>query len=312
MKILIAEDEMVSRRVLETFLKKWSYEVIVTENGLDAWEILQRDDAPRLAVLDWMMPGLDGTQVCQNVRRHTGQPYTYLLLLTGRNQKSDLLQGLEAGADDFLAKPFDPEELRARLHVGKRILQLQDELIVARDAMRFQATHDPLTKLWNRAEIQDILRRELARRQRTNSSLGVILADLDHFKRVNDTYGHLAGDAVLLEVTRRMSSSIRPYDAVGRWGGEEFVIVVPDLDGMGTLHLAERIRSCIATHPVETAAGSVSVTISMGIAVGSANMPDPEALLREADAALYRAKQLGRNRVELGTPDEVTATIPLT
>jgi two-component system cell cycle response regulator len=309
MKILIAEDETVSRRFLEVLISRWGYQVIVARDGLEAWQILQGDDAPRLAVLDWMMPGLEGTQVCQNVRQRTGQPYTFLLLLTGRNQKCDLLQGLEAGADDYLTKPFDPEELRARLHVGQRIIRLQDELIAAHDTLQFQATHDPLTKLWNSTEIQDILRRELARSQRQGSSLGVIMADLDHFKCVNDTYGHLAGDAVLQEVTRRMSSSVRPYDAVGRWGGEEFVIVVAAADAASTWRLAERIRTCIAAQPVETEAGSVCVTISMGTAVGGANISDPEMLLRAADAALYRAKKLGRNRVELATPAELAAGI---
>ena len=306
MKVLIAEDDAVSRRLLEAFLTKWGYEIVVAQNGPDAWQALQEENAPRLAILDWMMPGLEGTEICRRVRQRTGHPYAYLLLLTAKAQKKDLLQGLAAGADDYLSKPFDAGELRARLQVGERILKLEDDLIAARDALRFQATHDILTGLNNRAEILEVLGRELSRSHRDGSSVGVILADIDHFKRVNDTLGHLAGDMVLRETARRMSSAVRSYDFVGRYGGEEFIVIVPASDVLGTLAQAERIRTAIEGRPVEVPDDSISVTISLGVAAGGGTLLpeskralEAQALISEADAALYRAKDLGRNRVEV-------------
>ncbi|HXQ27600.1 MAG TPA: TonB-dependent receptor plug domain-containing protein [Candidatus Acidoferrales bacterium] len=189
-------------------------DAVRTPNAIDTG-ILEAQDAPSLAVLDWMMPGLEGPQVCQRVREHLDRPYVYLLLLTARSQKDDLLRGLEAGADDYLTKPFDAQELRARLKVGQRILDLQRGLIAARDELRFRATHDALTGIANRGVVLDAIHREHARQLREGGSLGLIMVDLDHFKHVNDVHGHLAGDAVLKEVARRMASCARPYDTVG-------------------------------------------------------------------------------------------------
>jgi two-component system, cell cycle response regulator len=297
--ILIAEDDPVSRRVLQTFLVKWGYRVVAAADGVDALKILESDDAPPLAVLDWMMPGLEGPQVCQRVRAHLDRPYVYILLLTARSQKDDVLQGLDSGADDYLTKPFDAPELRARLRVGRRILDLQNGLIAAREELRFRATHDELTGLANRRVILDAIAREHARHLRHAESFGVILVDLDQFKHINDTYGHLAGDAVLKEAARRINASTRPYDTVGRYGGEEFLVLAPSCDTAGAMRLAERIRESLGSAPVETDHGPVSVTLSCGISVGSAANPlDPRDLIHLADGALYRAKELGRNRSE--------------
>jgi diguanylate cyclase (GGDEF)-like protein len=316
MKVLIAEDDPVSRRVAEALFAKWGYEVVVVQDGSEAWRTLEREDAPRLAVLDWMMPGLAGTDICKRVRAREGRPYVYILLLTAKAQKSDLLEGMDAGADDYLVKPFDAHELRARLHVGQRIIELQDELIAAREALRFRATHDSLTGLPNRDEVLDVLRRELLRGLRGGTPVGIILGDLDNFKRINDTYGHLAGDEVLRATAGRMANAVRAYDTVGRYGGEEFLVVVPASDAMGALSQAERIRSCIESQPVETQAGPVSVTMSLGVVANSVEpfsepnaACEPDALLAAADAALYRAKELGRNRAELAMPDELAASL---
>jgi two-component system, cell cycle response regulator len=300
-RVLIAEDDAVSRRVLQAFLAKWGYEVVTAENGRTALEILQRRDAPRLAVLDWMMPEIEGVQVCEQLRQLGNHPYIYILLLTARGQKEDLLKGLEMGADDYLTKPFDSQEFRARLLVGQRIVDLQDALIAAQDELRFQATHDVLTGISNRGVILDAFAREQARQAREHNSFSIILADLDHFKWVNDTHGHLAGDAVLKEVARRISQSVRPYDFVGRYGGEEFLVVVPASDATGALGVAERIRNAISGQPIQTPAGEINITASFGLAVsdGGADPRDPQALLRQADEALYRAKDRGRNRSEL-------------
>jgi diguanylate cyclase (GGDEF)-like protein len=301
--ILVAEDDLVSRRVLEVFLARWGYRVTSVSNGDDAWRLLTEDGAPRLAILDWMMPGMEGVEVCAKLRARTDKPYVYALLLSSRNEKKDMLQGLQAGADDYLTKPFDAEELQARLFVGERILKLQDELISARDTLQFQATHDPLTGLPNRGEILNQVGKELARSRRTEKPVGLIMGDIDHFKVVNDTHGHLTGDAILRGVALRMTALLRTYDSVGRYGGEEFVILAPLSDVTGTLRVAERIRAGIEATKFDTVAGELRMTMSFGVAVREdGNMRDTNALLQAADAALYRAKEAGRNRVELALP----------
>jgi two-component system cell cycle response regulator len=264
--VLIAEDDPIFRRILESWFKKWDYHVTSVENGLVAWEVLQKENAPQLAILDWMMPGMDGIELCRKIRSRDQGLYRYVLLLTAKDDKQDVVAGLEAGADDYLTKPFNADELRARVRAGKRILDLQAALIAAKDDLQFAAAHDALTGLWNRGAIIDLLKREVSRRQRTGDPLGVIMADIDHFKKINDTYGHLVGDAVLREVTRRLAEGVRPYDAVGRYGGEEFLIVFPGCTSANLILGAERLRHCIADQPVETTAGIIPVTLSLGLA----------------------------------------------
>jgi len=309
-RILLAEDDPVSRRMLQAFLVKWDYQVETVADGVQALRILEGSDAPPLAILDWMMPGIEGPQVCRRVRERPERRYIYILLLTARTQKGDLLRGLESGADDYLTKPFDAQELRARLLVGQRILELQESLIKARDELAFRATHDALTGVANRAVVLDAVARERARQAREGGTFGVILADVDHFKSVNDTHGHLCGDAVLKEVARRMGTCVRSYDTLGRYGGEEFLVVAPSSDALGALGLAERIRWSIESQPVITEAGEISVTASFGISVSSQLSPyDPQMLLQLADEALYRAKEQGRNRSELARAVEELATV---
>jgi diguanylate cyclase (GGDEF)-like protein len=306
LRILIAEDDPVSRRLLEVTLRKWGYEVVSCPDGATAWQALQRPDSPALAILDWMMPGMDGLQVCREVRQRAAEPYVYILLLTARSQKTDIITGLEAGADDYLTKPFDANELRMRLRAGRRILDLQTELIFVREALREKATRDSLTRLWNRAAIYEILHRELDRASRTHIPLSIILIDIDYFKRINDTYGHLAGDAVLRETARCMQTVVRPYDGIGRYGGEEFLLVLPECDASGAVALAERMRTTIAEETIVLAEGMIRITVSLGVAT-SGMAQEPEALIGAADTALYRAKHAGRNRVELATAVDVMA-----
>jgi diguanylate cyclase (GGDEF)-like protein len=296
---LIAEDDSVSRKALELTLKKWGYDVVAAKDGDVAWEILQGEDAPQLAILDWMMPGMDGAAICQKVRERTEQLYTYILLLTAKSEKQDIVAGLDAGADDYLTKPFDLHELRVRLRAGERILDLEDKLIAARESLRYQATHDLLTELWNRGTIFEMLERELERAQRANGKLGVILGDIDHFKQINDTYGHAAGDAVLKEVAQRMVRMMRPYDAIGRYGGEEFMMVLPECDQRRTMDIAERLRESVSKALIVTPDGEIPVTMSLGVAAyPEMTIAKADMIVRAADAALYRAKQSGRNRVE--------------
>ena len=307
--ILIAEDDPISRRILQSWLQKWNYHVIAVENGIDAWSALQREDSPPMAILDWMMPGLDGIEVCRRIRSHPRGAYKYVLLLSAKESKHDVVTGLEAGADDYLTKPFDVNELRARVRTGKRILELQGELLKAHSELQFEAAHDRLTGLWNRGAIMDLLQRETQRIVRIGGPLGVIMADIDHFKRINDSYGHQTGDAVLREVAQRLLQSVRNYDYVGRYGGEEFLVVLTACMPSDLIVTAERMRTYVSEKPVDTDTGPIPVTISIGLAARHTVGRDIKGkdLVRAADSALYVAKANGRNRVERA-PENIAAS----
>lgn len=303
MKILIADDEALSRRLLEKTLERAGYDVIAVEDGKQALEHLRQPDGPRLALLDWVMPELDGPAVCRAVRKRTEQTYVYMVLLTSKGSKEETVLGLESGADDYLTKPFNAEELRARLRVGERILLLEDRLVEARENMRFRATHDPLTSLLNRGAVLDLLGRELNRSHRENKSTAILLADLDHFKRVNDTMGHVVGDEVLMEVANRLLAAVRSYDFVGRYGGEEFLVVLNSCDPTYAPGRAEEIRKSVSIRPIQTAKGSVTVTLSLGILQSvDWGQQRVEELLHEADMALYEAKSAGRDCLRIAKP----------
>jgi two-component system, cell cycle response regulator len=302
MKILIADDEAVSLRMLEKTLERAGYEVTAVSDGRKAAEELCRLDGPRLALLDWVMPQLDGPAVCRTVRRKRSQSHVYLVLLTSKSSKEDIVEGLESGADDYLTKPFDPGELKARLHTGMRILELEDNLLEAREDMRYKATHDSLTSLLNRGTILELLASELNRKRRGKSSISIVLGDLDHFKLVNDTYGHILGDEVLREVARRMLGSVRSYDFVGRYGGEEFLVVLNNCAVEKAVDRAEEIRKAIGGFPVRTTHGPIPITMSLGVSVSRPSDTRPlEEILCEADSALYAAKSAGRNCCRLGS-----------
>lgn len=301
MNILIADDDSIARRLTERMLRQMGYHPTVAENGREAAEKLLDQNGPRLALLDWMMPGLDGPQVCQQLRAAAERPYVYMILLTAKDSRQDLIAGLEAGADDYLTKPCHPEELNARLRTGLRILKLEDTLVQAREEMRFKATHDALTLLWNRGKILEILNSKLARRGDSAQPLSIVLGDVDHFKAINDVYGHLVGDAVLSEVAFRLRRAVRPDDAIGRYGGEEFLVI---LEGCAFNRIEERteqLRTAIAADSFSSRGASFPVTISFGaLAIEGRDLTQtPEELLSRCDVALYQAKMRGRNRVVL-------------
>jgi len=308
MRILVAEDSLLQQRILVESLREWGYEVVVANDGEQAWRILQEENAPPLALLDWIMPEKDGVQVCREVRKRGAEPYVYVILLTSLEEKARTVEGLEAGADDYLTKPFDPHELRARLHVGERVLEIQREMIAAREELRLQATQDALTGLLNRRPILEVLEREVTRSQRLGVPLAVLMIDIDHFNAVNDTYGHQAGDAVLKGVAERVNSTVRPYDAMGRYGGEEFLAILPGCDALHGQVVAERLRHAASHEAILTDAVEISVTLSVGLA-SSGGDRSGEQLVHAADRALYEAKRNGRNRVEIvPSPSEQSNT----
>jgi two-component system, cell cycle response regulator len=295
-KVLIADDDPVSRRLLEVTLANSGYQVLTAIDGGEALSALEEKDSPRLVILDWVMPQFDGVDVCRAIRTRALEPYTYIILLTVKGEQKEIIEGLEAGADDYITKPFDLLELKARLRAGRRILDLQDQLVASREQMRFEARHDVQTGLLNHSAILENLAKEVLRARREETDLGVIMVDLDHFKSVNDKFGHMAGDAVLREVARRLRSETRPYDYIGRYGGEEFVVLAPGCNLENTKMLAERLRASIASKPISDAAISVAVTASLGVSE-AVNNRSADEILKATDEALYDAKAQGRNRV---------------
>jgi len=310
MRILVAEDDAISRTLLERTLQRAGYAVVSVENGAQAIAELVKHDAPRLALLDWIMPEMDGVEVCREIRRRKEQAYTYLILLSSKESKGDIVVGLESGADDYLTKPFNVDELKARLRTGHRILELEDHLVEARESMRFQATHDLLTSLWNRGVIVELMSHEIMRSRREGSCTAVMMCDIDHFKSVNDQYGHAVGDEVLREVARRLHNSVRSYDTVGRYGGEEFLVALNKCNPGSAISRAENLREKIAARPIQTTNKPVSVTISIGLALSAEfTKCTVEEIVHHADMALYAAKAAGRNCVRVAQPPGIAKPI---
>jgi len=292
-KILIAEDDPISRRLLEATLSGWGYDVLVTSNGSEAWEAIQQPEAPGLVISDWMMPHMDGLELCRKVRQMKRTGYIYFIILTSKGRKEDVIKGLEAGADDFLIKPFDREELKCRTMIGKRIIELEQRILKL-------ATTDSLTGVLNRRAFFERMEQEINRSLRENTSLSLILTDIDYFKKVNDRYGHQVGDLVLQGFTEQLLNSSRPYDFVGRYGGEEFVICLPGAGLSQSGSVAERMRSKVEEMKTVLPDGSQSIRITASFGVTSFLMDSKEkadSLIKRADNALYKAKNEGRNRV---------------
>jgi two-component system cell cycle response regulator len=314
-KILVADDDRVSRRLLESTVArlKRGHDIVVAEDGPSALAALLEPDGPRLAILDWMMPGTDGIEVCRQVRARA-ERYVYVILLTARDRREDMVAAFDAEIDDFLTKPLDVVELRARLRSGERVLELQERLLNAQTELRYAATHDRLTGLWNRAMITDHLDLAMERARREHSPVAVAVVDVDRFKNVNDRYGHGVGDGLLRTVASRMQAVLRPYDGIGRYGGEEFLVVLQGASEVETHEIAERLRAAVAAEPVVAGTLRVDVSISAGVAWADVAPADPHTLVLAADGALYRAKASGRNCVRYapvapGLPQE-TGILP--
>ena len=296
--VLVVDDSPVQRLILKNCLLDRGFQPIVVEDGEKALAVLQTPDAPRLMILDWGLPGMSGIEVCQSIRGSKAERYIYILMLTSKSDAAHVVTGLESGADDFVRKPFDPAELGARLATGCRILQLEEQLVTARDELHRVAMYDSLTGLLNREAILDYLRREIARASRVQTTVGLMILDLDHFKGVNDTFGHLAGDQALKRVGNLLQSNFRSYDAAGRFGGEEFLVVLPNCGYTALTLRAEMVRLSMASLQLEFDGRPCSLTASIGVATLNPNLGESlESLLQRADSALYEAKRYGRNRV---------------
>ena len=310
MKILVAEDDDAVRLIVRKHLIDWHYEVEEVTTGRAALDALLRSqDPPALAILDWMMPEIEGPEICRMMRSRPDAPFVYLILLSARDDTKDVVDGLDAGADDYLVKPFHPEELRSRIRAGERIIGLQRNLREANANLRQLALTDEVTKQLNRPAIMERYGEELLRASRQGTSLTVVMVDIDHFKKVNDSHGHAAGDAALHEFAGRLRTQLRIYDAVGRYGGEEFLLLMPAMPADVVSDVLERIRASVCDSPISVGETTIPLTASFGAAwLGPGVSPNEEDLLRLADRMLYRAKENGRNRIEIASYEQKVET----
>ena len=304
MKVLIAEDEKILRLRLEKLLVEMDFEVVSCKDGIEAWDAIRSENTPSILILDWMMPGMDGIEICSNVRMQTKEAYTFILLLTSKGGQEDYVKGMEAGADDYMTKPFNHIELKARLRVGKRIVELNEELLSVRDSLQKQANHDKLTGLFNRHYMSEILDREFSRSLRYKTDLSCLLLDLDYFKEINDTFGHSFGDMVLREFSACLKKNSRKSDFSFRYGGEEFMLLLPNTGITGAQNVAETIRAACDKKLYSYDTQATNVTVSIGIAsVKQHQLLESKEILALADKALYRSKAEGRNRVTVYMKD---------
>jgi diguanylate cyclase (GGDEF)-like protein len=289
LKVLLVDDDALVMRLLSTTLESAGYHVTRARDGATALEMIEAD-CPRFLVTDWEMPHMDGVELCRHLRRLKLPYYVYTLLVTARSEPEDMLLGLEAGADDFLRKPVDKDELLARLMVGRRVLDMESRLI-------HLANSDPLTGLPTKRVLGELFEREWSRARRYDHDLSCVMLDLDFFKSINDDHGHPVGDEVLRSVARRITECCRTSDIISRYGGEEFCAVLPETSETDALIWAERLRENIAQSSIEVNGSSLRVTASFGIAELTSEVKTHEELLDRADQALLMAKQTGRNRV---------------
>ena len=302
--ILIAEDNPASQRLLEKTLIKAGHEFVSVENGRKALEQFKERYFP-IVLTDWMMPEMDGLELCQAIREKATPGYVFIILLTAKDSKDDIVKGLEAGADDYLTKPVNQAELMARIKTGIRILELERSLRKSNTEIRILSITDPLTGCYNRGYLSERLPQEIKRAKRYRHPLSLVLCDIDHFKKVNDTYGHQTGDQVLIQFVQCITESIRDtVDWVVRYGGEEFITVVPETDFSGAYIMAERLRTTISQTAIKIQEKGIHITASFGVTGFDPDTPDekisPDSMINQADKYLYQAKQEGKNRVKVG------------
>jgi two-component system, cell cycle response regulator len=310
MRILIADDDAVSLGLLEECITAWGHEAVTCTNGADAMAIMDAPDAPRLAILDWIMPGMEGPEICRRLRSTPRGAYTQIILVTIRGQTPDVVEGLDAGADDYLTKPFNPRELRSRLNAAIRTIRGQDALLAAQQALQDRVRTDSLTGARSRMDIEEMLEKELQQAHREGTTVGVALVDVDRFKNVNDTWGHPAGDEVLRSIVRSLRKCLRPYDGVGRFGGDELLVILPDIDG-ALNETAQRLRKAVGAQPVEAGKNTIHMTISIGVmAVPGRECLTSAEVMADVDTALREAKAAGRDCVRAFQPAATGAAVP--
>jgi len=312
MKALIADDDLALRFIMQKMLEGWGFEPVIASDGEQALKIMQEsEEPPRLLLLDWEMPKVNGLDLCKILRESDSSDPPYIILVTGHTEAEYIQTALDAGANDFISKPNNPGVLRARIGVGLRTLELLRSLNIANHKLAYRADHDDLTGLPNRGAVIAQLESELARAQRTDSALSIAILDIDFFKNVNDTYGHQVGDRVLREFADRLRDTFRPYDTVGRYGGEEFIVACPIETGK-SFELFERFRKAVEETPFLEATLAIDLTVSAGVRTFTGDqIKDSKGLLpllADADAALYRAKHSGRNNVCM--VDHSTSPLP--
>jgi len=308
MRALVAEDDAATRTVIQDALRSQGYEVITVADGNETWDVLSNPHAPRLVVLNWHMPGLDGPEICRRVRQREGGQHVYVLMMTNGSGGATVTEALEAGADDFVNKSVSMAELAARLLPARRFVRVCEEIIEFKESMRRQAPYDVLTGLDNRVTILDFLNKEVARSNRHNAPMSVVLVAIDHWTSLNETYGRRTGDGVLCTLARRMEEIVRPYDLVGRFGDEEFLVVAPGCDASGAAEFGERIRTSLTGQTVRVQGKLVAITASLGAADNAVcEDPDGSRLVDEARAALQRARTAGGNRVDVAARQPVPA-----
>lgn len=294
MDILIVDDDPITRLALCAAVEEWSFVPIVADSAEDALQILSSDTPPHLLIIDWSMPGMSGVELCKKLRARPDGQFFYILMVTGKDGNDAVVEAMESGADDFLSKPFDPRILKVRLGAGSRIVRLEQTL-------NQLASRDSLTQCWNRRMIDELMTSAIAESSRKGTPLTLMVIDIDHFKKVNDTYGHASGDIALKHTVELLNQNLREYDQVGRYGGEEFVVLLPSTDKDSAWGIAERIRSSIQFSPaVISDSESIPLTVSIGIAETHHGDETPLSLFERGDKALYTAKQSGRNRVVFG------------
>ena len=300
--VLIVEDNLLMRKILEGHLSDLGHTVVAVENGRQALELLEHSHFP-IVITDLVMPEIGGLELFRAVRERNFEGYTYVVMLTAQDSKDEMVRGLEAGADEYLIKPVNRAELTVRLKTADRILSLESSLKKSYEEIKALSVKDPLTKVYNRGYLDEKLIHEVKRAFRFERPLSLIMLDIDHFKIINDTFGHLTGDQVLVECARLMSTSVRKeIDWVARYGGEEFVVVLPETPLTGARIAAERFRNRLASHVIDANGTELRVTASFGVtsftpSCQQENLTMAAALLERADQCLYQAKKEGRNRV---------------
>jgi two-component system cell cycle response regulator len=297
-RVAIVDDDAAIRRLVHLYLSRAGYEVTEFATGKQARAALVRL-VWDLAILDRRLPDMDGVVLCHQLKGNAELRNRYIIMLTGEDEAEDKILGFELGADDYITKPFQPAELLARIRAAKRIIDLQKELMESNRRLELLSITDGLTKLHNHRHFQDELARAFEESQRYHRPLSLVIADLDFFKKVNDTYGHAVGDEVLKAVSAIFQQSIRSTDLAARYGGEEFALMLPETELQDAIAFAEKLRSLVASSPIETQAGPIQLTISLGVAsVPHSLIHSAKELIITADKALYRAKKNGRNQVQ--------------